>query len=161
MSQQGLMLLFFVFCMIPVMILFTNHNIFFIVSALFLLVSSIGRIQAALSPQAFEASKVEEDDDTEADENPEIVRFNLGVKAVRNLIVVLFFIYCTFFSEGFVFKLMSAFAIVYWLRQTILDLTEGTGMWERQNRPYERLASFTAGACSILLIAMVAYTKLF
>jgi hypothetical protein len=113
--------MFFTLIVLPAIVLFSNQDIFFVMVAIFLLVTSIKNLyQAVISPADIRQNEFEdifEDYNEDEDLNPENITVN--TKIVKNLIIILFYIYCTFFIYSFIFKAFVYAIILYWLYDTI------------------------------------------
>lgn len=117
MQLQGLMLILFMSIAIPVMILFANHNLFYILMAIILLIISIRSIHNLL----FKGSQEKQDSNDELLSELEdlididIKKFGVGTKVVKHLTAILFFIYCDFYTNLVYVKFLIALIILYWL----------------------------------------------
>lgn len=115
MQLQGILILFVFIIMIPILILSANHNVFFVLMAIVLLLSSIKNIYNFLTKHKPVLDKEEQEmlEDFEISSDLNMKRFSAGIRVVFGLIIVLFFTYCAFYLNVFWIKIIIALAIVY------------------------------------------------
>jgi hypothetical protein len=131
MPLQGLMLFLFIIIIIPILFVFANQNVFFILISLILLYASIKNIYLKIF-QAKASSEQEEDlsEELEQTMNVNIKKFKEGISVSKNLIIILFLTYCTYFIADFFFKIIIALVLTYRLfdiYKTFIDKKSETG----------------------------------
>lgn len=139
MQLQGLMMMLFFTIVIPLIIISTNHNIFFILMALVLFVASLKDIQNSFSyfkgsrhkPTAFENDDASDEkeviEELEGLTNVNIKKFSKGIGFVKNLIIILFFLYSSIYLDGLVYKSIISVIILYriFLAKSIIATKDG------------------------------------
>ena len=101
MQLQGFLLMIFTFVILPVFVLFSNHNIFFIVMSLILLISTLRSIYIAIVGYKKGIPPLSEEDQDILDEIESSIdfdfkRFDTGIRVARYAISILFYLYCFF-----------------------------------------------------------------
>ena len=114
MQSKSLVFLFIVVVTIPIIALSTNHEIFFGVVALIIMVLSIRYIYRLITGETFQITEVDEELEEELEElmDIDVKRFGTGLSIVYHLLVILFLCYCALFMETIVLKSIAAFAIL-------------------------------------------------
>jgi hypothetical protein len=125
MHLQSLMMMLFILFIVPIVILFTNPNIFFVIIALVLVFISLRNIHTVLF-------NIYDDQDNEPDEeliedlelslNIDMRKFGKGIRVVIDLIFILFFVYSVFFINSVWIKALFGIIIFYWCTDIILIL---------------------------------------
>ncbi len=125
MHLQSLMIMLFILFIVPIVILFTNPNIFFVIIALVLVFISLRNIHTVLF-------NIYDDQDNEPDEeliedlelslNIDMRKFGKGIRVVIDLIFILFFVYSVFFINSVWIKALFGIIIFYWCTDIILIL---------------------------------------
>lgn len=126
MQLQGLMLMLFIMVAIPLMVIFANHNMFFIIIALILFITSFKNIYKLLFNIAIDDEP--DDDLTEELEdlmNIDMKKFGAGINTVKGLIVVLFLAYCIYFQVSLLLKLVTISALLLQV-VNIINIKKGT-----------------------------------
>ncbi|MDP4182351.1 MAG: hypothetical protein Q8942_14835 [Bacillota bacterium] len=115
MQSEGLIFIFFLLFIIPIIILFANPNVFLAILSVFVLLSSIKNINGVLFGEKNSSEIFEEEIEEEFEDLPDIDLKKLltGIKVVGNIIVVLFFSFCMFFVKNIIFKEISILIISY------------------------------------------------
>ncbi len=104
----------FVLAVIPIMILSSHHEIFFVLMAAILLVSSIRSLHKGLSGSDGGSPEADGDLEEEFEEimNIDMEKFGTGIDVAKSLIIILFLVYCAFYLNSLLFKVLSALAIL-------------------------------------------------
>jgi hypothetical protein len=114
MQLQGLLIMLFILAVIPIMILSSNHEIFFILMAVILLVSSVKNLYRGLL--GANSGSLESDSDPEEDLEEildlDMEKFGIGIDIAKSLITILFLAYCAFYLNFLFFKAATALAIL-------------------------------------------------
>jgi hypothetical protein len=125
MQEQGLLMMLFIMFIAPMVLLFSNHDMFFIVIALILLISSAISIKNRFFGKR---STVPLDDEEELmDEfgeyiNLDIEKFDQGTRVVRHSIAIIFFIYSSFYLQSIWFSILLALVILFWIYRILEDV---------------------------------------
>lgn len=157
MQLQGLILFFLIITIIPILMLFTEHNIFFAIMSVILFFSCFSKLKKLL----FSTEKQDNEQDTDTSEeyesefNIDIKKFTTGIDIVKKLTIILFFFYCIFFIDMFIFKVLTAFTIVVRLYEMINSI----GSDKQTNTLHIRVLAFLSNAFSIFIILYTAYQK--
>jgi hypothetical protein len=113
MQSQSLILILFILIIAPILIISSNHNLFFALVAFAMFIASLRSITKALSGSQDDLS---EDDEAEREEFEDMIgldaqKFGVGAKVVKNLVVILFYIYCLFFIRHTWLKMIDLLLI--------------------------------------------------
>jgi hypothetical protein len=113
MPLQGLMLILFMIIIIPILIIFSNHDVFFILISFVLLYASLKNIITKIVDFKTSNSEPEEDlsEEFEQTMNVNVQKFKKGVFVTKNLIIILFLIYCSFFISDFLLKTIMSIVL--------------------------------------------------
>lgn len=162
MQLQGLMFMLFILLILPVLALSTNHIVFFVVMAVILTISSIKNIYTRF----FDIVSEEDDSDNEAEEefedllNVNMKKFGTGVYVVKNLFLILFFIYCSFYLKSILLKIDASLLIliqIYYIKGVIsTDVAN-----EKEFNPFDRNLIMVSDILSLLLIVFTSYNLIF
>lgn len=123
MQLQSLMLMLLLMVFFPMMILTSNSGVFFIVISLILLFSSFRNLFDMAAFRSSSVDDLEEDDDSEDLEEflgLDLKKLESGLHVVRNLIILLYFTYCSFYMFNVWFKLFILTIALYWIYDIIL-----------------------------------------
>jgi hypothetical protein len=131
MQLQGLLIMLFFTIVIPIIIMSYNHNVFFILVAVILLIASLKDARNIISflKSGNNTSDTEDSEDL-SDENDmieeleemtnvNVKKFNIGIGFVKSLILLLFFVYCAIYCSNIYFRILISALLLYWLHQTI------------------------------------------
>ena len=161
MQQQALMIMFIMSVIVPVAILFSNHNFFFVILSLILLVLSFHNIFSVFFKD--HNFKVEEDesvtDEIEELLNIDMEKFNKGIRVSRNLVAIIFFLYCSFYvSEPFL-DILAATLILYWVYKINENISMKNSFLFIKNKTFNNIIAIFAGISTIILIIFTAVEK--
>ena len=162
MHQQSLMMMFILTVILPVTILFTNHDIFFIVTALVLLILSLGNIFSNAFGSNDENDQEEDPMIEELEEllDIDIKKLNTGIKFSRNLIGVLFFFYCSFFIQSIFFGILAALLMLYWIHKAIETMSPKKLKYlVIKSKPVKKTVTIISAYATIALIIYTAIHK--
>ena len=126
MPLQGLMFMIFILLIIPVLALSTNHFIFFGVMALIISVISIRNIYNRFFDIDSDGGYIDEEATEEIEDliNLNMKKFGTGINVVKELSLILFFIYCSFYSGSILLKIVAALLIliqIYYIKGILND----------------------------------------
>lgn len=164
MQLRGLMFLLLITIVIPITILLPSHNVFFMVVALLLIIDSARKIYVELNGEGF---YFEEDDDIEEELEEfeelyeiDIKKFDEGIKVARNLVIILFYLYCSFFVTSFLLKVIVSGIMVYWTRETLRSIRNKLVIpGGKVLNAFRKMLVVGMNLFSIIFIAVVAYNK--
>jgi len=116
------MVMLFILIILPIMVLFANDNVFFVIIAVIMLVFSIKNLHRLI----LKHGQLDEDEDlsvlseySEDMSEIDMKKFGLIAKTTKNLIIMLFYIYCIFQLKSLAAKAFLILIILYWLYITI------------------------------------------
>lgn len=162
MQLRALILMLIMLILVPMVILSANHNVFFIITGLLLLILSMRNIHNYLFKVISEPDETEDELESELKESMDfdVKKFGAGTKVVKNLIIILFFLYCTFYINQLIFKMLLAFIIVYWIRDIMSNVVlKRAGDKEYGVNAVSGLFHLTTNIGTIILIILVAMAK--
>jgi small-conductance mechanosensitive channel len=166
MQLQGFLLMIFTFVILPVFVLFSNHNIFFIVMSLILLISTLRSIYIAIVGYKKGIPPLSEEDQDILDEIESSIdfdfkRFDTGIRVARYAISILFYLYCSFYVSNIILRVLVAAVIVYWIYYIIntIKINDAFRM-AFSRKKYQRILSAIANSAAAIVILIVAYNKL-
>lgn len=163
MQLQGFLLMLFIFLIAPIFLISTNHNVFFVLVAFILFFHSFRTI-IGLFLGTQENPDTSEEDETKEDLeeifNFDIKKFGVGAKVVKNLIFVLFFIYCLFYLKHFWLKILVAAIICSWSLNIMNSITDNESVEIHHGIiSLKGLYIFSINAATLVVLAMVSYNK--
>ncbi|NJD01737.1 MAG: hypothetical protein FIA99_03880 [Ruminiclostridium sp.] len=164
MQLQGLIFMLFILLIIPVMVLSTNHYIFFAVMAVIIIVSSIRNIYLRFLDA--DSRKDVDDLDDEAEEefedllNLDMKKFGNGIHIVKNLFLILFFVYCSFYLRSIFLKINAALLILIQIYHIKSVISKNSFNKKDASLP-DRNVAMISGILSLLLIAFTTFNLLF
>ncbi|HOJ11733.1 MAG TPA: hypothetical protein PK733_14215 [Clostridiales bacterium] len=167
MQLQGFLLMIFIFVILPVFVLFSNHTVFFIVMSVILFINSLRLIYYSISGLKHVIPEIDEEDkefidNIEASTGFNFKRFDTGADISKYLIIILFYIYCSFFIRSVYIKILISSVIVYWIYHIIKSFKESrhSNIKTSISSILERILNFVIGSSSAFIIAFAAYTIL-
>lgn len=162
MQLQGLLLILFMLFIVPIIILFTNPNVFFIIVSVILFFLSLRNIHIIL----FNINEPYEEQDDELIEyleftlNIDIRKFGKGLKVVIDLIFILFFIYCIYYINSIWLKSICGLIILYWYIDIIWVSNKNIDSVVKVSNAYlKNTFIILVNSITILLITVVIYNK--
>lgn len=161
MQLQGLMLMLFMLVIIPIMVIFSDHDIFFIIMSLILAVSSIKNIHSILFNAGHSIPEEDEElaDDLEDMINVDVKKFGTGIKVAKNLLIILFFIYSFFYIGSFYLKLTTSLVILYKVYEIVNTITLSNSNPIKSKSKVRDLIAVFANLGSVALIVFAACNK--
>lgn len=163
MQLQGFLIMLFVLVIAPVVILSSNHNLFFVVMSGILLTTSIKNIYLALAGVKKEIPVKDEEfiDEMEGMTGVDMKKLGAGTRIVKKLIIVLFFIYCSFYLKPMVFKVLLSAIILYQLHEIKEIARQGSGPEEKSKGQSGKFLTLSVNVSRIITILSTFYIKLF
>lgn len=165
MQLQSFLAMLFIFVVLPVFILFSNHTIFYIVMSLVLLVDSLKSIYFSVTGKNQARTSISEEDEEfinnlKIDTGFDLKWFSTCVMIARYLIAILFYIYCSYSVKNIFLNILISIVIIYWVYKIIRSIKESNN--SKINIPswFEKTISFTANTSSAFIIAIVAFIKI-
>ena len=166
MQLQGFMFMILTFIVLPVFILFSNHDIFFIIMSLILLVNALRSIYISTLGYKKGIPKPDEEDeefmdDMETSIDFDFKRFDTGTRVAKYAVSILFYIYCSFFVSGIPIKILISAVILYWIYYIINTIKENDIFrMAFSKKKYQRILSTLANSAAAIVILVVAFNKL-
>jgi len=154
MQSKSIVILFIVIMLVPVMALFSNHEIFFWVLSLILLVLSFRNIYKLVSGKSLQSSESDEELEEELEEliDINVKKFGTGLGVISSLLIILFLFYCAFFLEAFLLKAIVAFAILFQIHFIIKKTGKSSWAYSSDRHKPQILAA------SILNISIIVFS---
>lgn len=158
MQLQSLLILLFILFIVPMVILFTNPNIFFIIVSIILLIISLRSIHIII----FNINENREEPDDELIEdlemalNIDVRKFGTGIRVVIDLIFILFFIYCFFYINSNWLKAVCCAIILYWYTDILKIIGKVS---KKQKTILRNLLMVLVHSITIILITIVTCNK--
>ncbi len=171
MQMQGLVLALSMLILIPLFTLFSNHNIYFLISSILTLILAVNKLRLlAQSKENINPEKEEIDgatehkifnEDLENILNIDMKKFEKGIFFVKNLFFILFFIYCIFYIESLAMRIMIFAVIWYWTFNgaSYFLRKKNQEIYENNESIEKKLLSLLFNSCTIFIIIIIAYNK--
>jgi flagellar biosynthesis/type III secretory pathway M-ring protein FliF/YscJ len=163
MQSQSLFLILFILIIAPILIISSNHNLFFGLVAFVLFIAALRAIYKTLSGSKQETSEEEQSEKEELEDmiGLDAQKFGIGAKVVKNLIVILFYIYSLFYMQHIWLKAIALLLIGSTCINIKRDLTEPAqaGTISNQSRLYS-VYTLAANIFTLLVLALVTYNKM-
>ena len=164
MQLQSFILMIFIFFILPLFILFTNHTVFFIIMSFIMLVNSLKVIFSSISgikqlPPDIEEEEKEFIENIESTTGFNLKLFDTGIKVAKYLIIILFYFYCSFFIKNFIINILISIVIVYWIYNIIKCIKENNNIMYLLPFKIERIINFVSSSFSAFIIAVITYLK--
>jgi hypothetical protein len=160
MQSKGAVLLFLAIFALPLIAISTNHNLFFILVSIAVVVFSSRDIYSLLTDNSFPNQEIDEELEEELQELVEIdlKRFGTGMSVVYNMVIVLFLIYCAFYLSKHYLKVLVAFAIMMQIYFIIKKLKDKSYSYDKnQQKPQILLSSIS----NIAVVFFAVLNKIF
>jgi hypothetical protein len=163
MQLQSLMIMMFMLIVLPIFVLFADHTTFFIVIALLLFSASLKNLREQIKGLHADRSQSMDEDNEEIDERTEkeIRTFEKGIVVIKNLMMILFFIYCLFFSNSLWLQLITSAVILYWLRDLAVNLLDDPEDYTEAGHPLSKAVYIVVNLCTLGLVLIAAYNRFF
>ena len=164
MPLQNFLAMIFVFVILPLFLLFSNHIFFYITMSLILLVYSIRSIYFSLSGKKIITPELDEEDlefidNLKTTTGFDLKWFNTCIKIARYLIVILFYIYCSFLANSMIVNILVSIVILYWIHRIIDSYKEKINIKTILPFYIERIITLIANTSSAFVIAFVSIVK--
>ena len=167
MELRGLLLVLFTIILIPLLLLSASQDAYFILMGLVLIITSIRNVKVILfRSKLSEDKRLKEDksnetiEDLEASLNININRFKIGLNIAKCMVIILFFIYCSFFLRSIFYDIPISIIILYWINNIFNIAKRGINKLEiRTANRYELVTFLFINSLSICITIMAAYSK--
>lgn len=163
MQKQGLMIMLLMVVVLPFIILFSNHDMFFILIAFVLLVSSVLNIRDRISGIQLldtEDEEAEMIEDFEDQVNLDLEKFGRGTRVARHSVAVVFFIYSSFYVQSVLLKVLISLILVYWINRIFEDIMGDRSPLVFTDRGTLRdIVVVTVSSASVFVIVAVSLIK--
>ncbi len=157
MQLQGLLFMVFFLLVLPILALSTHQLIFFAVMAAIITFGAIQNIY-----NYFLSVGPDDDFEEEAAEDMEDLldlnmrNFGVGMQIVKNLLLVLFFVYCSFYLNSILLKIAAVLLIliqIYNIRKALSENPEGG----KEAASLDRNLAMASGVLSLVLIIFTSF----
>jgi hypothetical protein len=148
--------------MLPILLLSANHNVFFVLVGLILLFSSLKNIFVFFTDNKDSQDMEDEEtiEDFEAASGFDMKRMGFGVKIALNLIIILFFIYSSFYLNPFWIKIIIALSILYRIFDINFILkSHKPGEKIQTLNSFNKFLYLASNIFAVFIIAAAAYLK--
>jgi len=166
MQSEGILFLLIMIIIIPVIFIISNDTAFFIILSLILFFSSMKKILKPFLPDDRENDEETKElvEEVKDNINLDFNKLKLGTRTAKALIIILYFVYSTFFMSFLYYKVVAVFIIVYWIRyiaQNIKNNADEEINSENQTSFFGRALSLIVNIISLILILTTTYHKFF
>ncbi len=160
MQSKGMVLLFLAIFALPLIAISTNHNLFFVLISIVLVVLSSRDIFSLISGNSLQDQQLNEELEEELEEfvDIDLQRFGTGMSVVYNMIVVLFLIYCAFFLNTLLLKCLTAFAILMQIHFIVKKIKDKNHFY---NKNQQKPQIFISGISNIAVVFFAVLNKIF
>jgi hypothetical protein len=166
MQLQGFMFMILTFIVLPVFILFSNHDIFFVIMSLILLVNAFRSIYISAIGYKKGIPRTDDEDeefidDMEISIDFDFKRFDTGTRVTKYAVSILFYIYCYFFVSSIFIKILISAVILYWIYYIVNTIKENDIFsMAFSKKKSQRVLSAMANSAAAIVILVVALNKL-
>lgn len=156
MQSKGVVLLFLAIFALPLIAISTNHNLFFVLVSIAVVVLSSKDIYSLLTENNLPDQQFDKELEEELEELVEIdlKRFGTGISVVYNMIVVLFLIYCAFYLNTHYLKILASIAILLQLHFIIKKLKDKDNSYNKNQQKPQILLSSIANIAVVLFAVL-------
>ena len=166
MQLQNFLFMILTFIILPIFLLFSDHEIFFVIMAFILLIDAIHSIYISTYgyKKGVPASNEEDEEfleDAEMSYDFDFRKFDTGTRVTKYAMAILFYFYCSFFVNNIIAKILISIVILYWIYYIIntLKLNDVFRM-AFSKKTYQRVLSTLANSAATFVILIVAFKKL-
>lgn len=163
MQLEGMLLLLVMIIIIPVLSIVSNDTAFFAILSLILSFTSIKNIINTFFPVINEEDEETKELLEELEDNVDfdIHKIGKGLEIAKALIIIVFFIYSSFFVDLILYKAAISFIIVYWIRYVVKSIKSKDDYVElysdEDNSFFEKVLSLLINILSLIVILAAAY----
>jgi len=164
MQLESILLLLVMIIIVPVFYMASNHTVFFIIFSLVIAFSSIKDILSSFLPDFIEEDEEMEDliEEFKDSINFDLNKIKLGIETVKAMIFILYFIYSCFFIDKFIYKIATAFIIVYWIQYVLENIkknAENKNLSEDHISFFDRFLKILVSIISLIVILTTNYSR--
>lgn len=162
MQSQSRIFALFMLVAIPLMFILSDHDIFFISAGIFLLVTSIKNTSlASLRKRKREIYIYDEEEIEELEEetNLNIRKISTGTKVVKSLTIILFVLYCTFYTTYLFFDILASFICIYYINDIVMYIKRYRLKNALQISRLKNIAFLCVNIATVLLILAAVFNK--
>jgi hypothetical protein len=161
MSIESMLMFILTLILVPVLLIASNDTLFFMVLGVILVFAALKSLHSILFGTDME---LDESEPGILDEIEDLISFDLNrfrvlYKNAKSILVIVFFVYCTFYLNPLWLKFLCAFVIVYWLGSIKHNLKIDINQEFKDTVP--KLLVFLVDMSSLILISFSAYYKFF
>ncbi len=163
MQLQGMLFILLMLIIVPILVISSNDTAFFIIFALIMVIASFKSINNNLfnNEDDSDDSNIEFLEEIEEQLNIDINKFGAGLKVVKDLAVIIFFIYCNFYLNTIWLKVILTLLILYWvtdLKSVIHSMKESLDV-DSKSTIKTRFISLIMNLSCLLIIAVTTFNK--
>ncbi|NLD48398.1 MAG: hypothetical protein GX660_14605 [Clostridiaceae bacterium] len=161
MQLQRMLLILLMLIIIPIIIISSNDSAFFIILAIILSLASLKSIIENLFISIEDDIDLSDDmiDEIEDQTNLNIYKFGIGLSVIKDLVIILFFVYCNFYLYSFIYKILFTFVTLYWLNDLVSSIKNPDKNNSQLKGIKVRFINVLTNLSSLLIIIIVAYNK--
>lgn len=162
MQSQGLIFALLMLSAIPLSLILSDHEVFFIIAGFYLLVTSIknSHVRSLRRHQKMLSLFVDSDaEEYEEETGLDFRKINTGTRIVKSLVIILFILYCNFYTSSLFFDLLTAFICVYHINDIIMYLKHYKRNHPLKISKLKGLAFLGVNFATAVLIVVVAFNK--
>lgn len=99
---------------IPVLLISTNHELFFILASIIVTIASAGFIYASVSGNELHVNEEDEELEEELEDlmNIDIKKLGTGFSILYNMLNILLLCYCSFYLKAVIFKVIISIGVI-------------------------------------------------
>ncbi len=156
MQSKGAVLLFLAIFALPLIAISTNHNLFFVLISIVLIVLSSRDIFSLISGKSFQDQQFDEEIEEELEEfvDIDVKRFGTGMSVAYNMIIILFLIYCAFYLNTLLLKSLAAFAILMQMHFIVKKIKDKSHSYNK-NRQKPQIFISSISNIAVVLFAVL------
>ncbi len=145
---------------IPVLLISTNHELFFILASIIVIIASVGFIFSSISGVEFPINEKDEQIEEELEDltNIDIKKLGTGFSILYNMLSILLLCYCSFYLKAVVFKVIISIAVIlqiFFIRKKYKENSSEI------NQKLIRPQLFAANVINITIILFTVINKLY
>jgi len=160
MQLEAVLFALALFFIIPIIIVFSNDNVFFIILSILLLIDALKNIRSFLSGKRYKLTTENSEFQEEFEQltNIDYKMFSAGMKVARNFVCVIFFIYCLFLIKNTILSFFTLVVVVHWIVESF-KIISGTKSLTNYyiNNFYSFPKSFFKSIVSIFTLILIFY----
>ena len=156
MQSKGSVLVFLIILIFPIIAIFSDHQIFFVIMSIIIAFVSCRYIFDLLSGNSFNDHENDEEleEELEGMIDIDIRLFGTGMSVAYNMLVILFLTYCAFFLDSVFLKGLAALAIIIQIYFIIKKIESKFQGYDRNRYKPQILLSSLLNLAVILVVTI-------